>query len=194
VCDEQDMHGPRVAGRCDRSVEPDVSADADKLDQLIEDLRLSRAELAQVRQGQEPLLEELALVRHQLETTRRRFEALSQHVDDRLQALPVGDSLPVRARRWAVRRLRARRREWRDAERLRASPLFNGRWYVRRHPEVVASGLSPAVHYLRHGAAAGFDPSPDFKTSRYLAEHPDAARSGANPLLHHLDASANGGQ
>ncbi len=72
--------------------------------------------------------------------------------------------------------------------------MFNGAWYLRRHPEVVASGLTPAVHYLRHGAAAGFNPSADFNTSRYLAQHPAAARAGANPLLHHLDTAAKGGQ
>jgi uncharacterized protein (DUF3084 family) len=67
-----------------------VSPHADDLDQLAEQLRLCRLELAQVRAGQEPVMEELAQVRHQLETTRARFQALSRQVDDGLQRLPTG--------------------------------------------------------------------------------------------------------
>jgi hypothetical protein len=159
---------------------------------LSEALELCRRELAQVRGDQEPLLEELAEVRHQLESTRARFQALSRQANTGLQGLPVGTGLLTRARRWATRRLRSRRPEWRQAERLRESRLFNGPWYLRRHPEAAASGLPPALHYLREGAAAGLDPGPDFSTSRYLAEHPDVARAGVNPLLHHLDSTAEG--
>ena len=61
----------------------------------------------------------------------------------------------------------------------------------------MATGLPPALHYLRHGAAEGLDPSPRFDTTQYLADHPDVAASGANPLLHHLrltrSRSGNGG-
>jgi hypothetical protein len=161
---------------------------------LSEALELCRRELAQVRGDQEPLLEELAEVRHQLETTRTRFQALSREANAGLQGLPVGTGLLTRARRWTMRRLRSRSAEWRAAERLRAATEFNGPWYLRRHPAAAASGLPPAIHYLRHGAAAGFDPGPGFSTSRYLAEHPDVARAGVNPLLHHLDSPAKGGR
>jgi hypothetical protein len=159
-----------------------------------EALELCRRELAQVRGDQEPLLEELAEVRHQLETTRNRLQALSREANTGLHGLPVGTGLLTRARRWATRRLRSRTPEWRAAERLRGSTEFNGPWALRRHPEAAASGLPPAIHDLRHGAAAGFDPGPGFSTSRYLAEHPDVARAGVNPLLHHLDSAAKGGR
>lgn len=154
-------------------------------------LELCQRELAQVRASQEPVLEELAEVRHQLESTRERFQALSREVDEQLQGLPSGTDLLTRGRRWTIRRLRARRREWREAAQLRASTLFNGPWYVRRYPHVVKTGLSPALHYLRHGAQEGLNPGPRFNTRQYLVDHPDAApASGRNPLLHHLQ---NGG-
>ena len=69
---------------------------------------------------------------------------------------------------------------------IQESGLLDGPWYLREYPHVVSSGLSPARHYLRHGAAAGLDPSPDFSTEDYLRRHPDLAADGENPLLHHL--------
>lgn len=44
-----------------------------------------------------------------------------------------------------------------------------------------------ARHYLRHGAALGFSPSPLFDGPYYLANNPDVAAAGVNPLLHYLD-------
>ena len=54
------------------------------------------------------------------------------------------------------------------------------------YPDVVASGLDPIVHYLRHGAAEGHDPSPRFDTRAYVAGNHDVSASGVNPLLHFI--------
>lgn len=55
-----------------------------------------------------------------------------------------------------VRGVVSRRRRVSYAVRiLRRSGLFDGRDYARRHPEVEASGLSPAEHFLTVGYAAG---------------------------------------
>ncbi|WP_226629320.1 rhamnan synthesis F family protein [Alloyangia pacifica] len=70
------------------------------------------------------------------------------------------------------------------AARIGRSPYFDRAWYVRRY----LSGTRPvsaALHYLREGAAAGFDPGPGFSTRGYLAAHPDVAAAGVNPLLHY---------
>ncbi len=70
------------------------------------------------------------------------------------------------------------------AARIGRSPYFDRSWYVRRY----LPGARPvfaALHYLREGAAAGFDPGPGFSTRGYLAAHPDVAAAGVNPLLHY---------
>ncbi|WP_159099725.1 rhamnan synthesis F family protein [Alloyangia pacifica] len=70
------------------------------------------------------------------------------------------------------------------AARIGQSPYFDRSWYVRRY----LPGARPvfaALHYLREGAAAGFDPGPGFSTRGYLAAHPDVAAAGVNPLLHY---------
>jgi hypothetical protein len=74
----------------------------------------------------------------------------------------------------------------RHIELLTASELFDGNWYLAAYPDVAASGIEPARHYLRHGADEGRDPGPRFSTSKYLECHPDVARAGMNPLLHYL--------
>jgi hypothetical protein len=69
-----------------------------------------------------------------------------------------------------------------DAELLAASDLFDAAWYQAAHPEA----QDPIYHYLREGAVAGFDPSPQFNTVAYLTEHKDVAEAGVNPLIHYL--------
>ncbi len=76
------------------------------------------------------------------------------------------------------------------ASRLRASPIFDGYWYLTQYPDVTASGLDPAVHYLRCGDAELRDPGPFFSTAYYLSHYQDVAAAGHNPLLHYL---ASGG-
>lgn len=66
---------------------------------------------------------------------------------------------------------------------VRRSPLFDPDWYRRENPEL-ASGASPALHYVACGAAAGRDPGPGFCGAEYLALHPDARDSGLNALAH----------
>jgi hypothetical protein len=58
-------------------------------------------------------------------------------------------------------------------------------WYQSRYPDVAASGMDPALHYLRYGAAMGRDPAKDFQTEWYLRTYPDAAASGLNALVYH---------
>ena len=85
-------------------------------------------------------------------------------------------------------------RQWRQryedakAERhaaiLRESGLFEEDWYLERYPH--ARGTDPVLHYLRHGAAEGLNPSPVFSTTKYLTNYPDVAAIGVNPLLHYV--------
>ncbi|WP_237477127.1 class I SAM-dependent methyltransferase [Lichenibacterium dinghuense] len=74
----------------------------------------------------------------------------------------------------------------RDAAELRASGLFDAGFYLARYPDVAASGMDPAVHYLSVGAAEGRDPGPDFDWQWYIGECTEAGMAGVNPLLHYL--------
>lgn len=69
-------------------------------------------------------------------------------------------------------------REVEDAEE------FDGGWYLQQYPRAVRSGLSPALHYVRHGNDKSLDPGPGFSTSGYLRRHPDATGSGLPALVH----------
>jgi hypothetical protein len=74
----------------------------------------------------------------------------------------------------------------RDAALLAKSELFNADWYRRTYPDVAVAGLDPYLHYLRHGAAEGRNPSPLFDTREYLSRNPDVAAMAVNPLVYHL--------
>ncbi|HWI87396.1 MAG TPA: sulfotransferase family protein, partial [Sphingomonas sp.] len=64
-----------------------------------------------------------------------------------------------------------------DAGLIRASGLFDVDWYLAHYPDVAASGLDPIDHYLRIGAALGYNPGPLFDTYHYARQM--AARSRA---------------
>ncbi|MCL3837901.1 hypothetical protein [Aeromicrobium duanguangcaii] len=149
------------------------------------------------------LKSQLAQCRHELAVARQAHESCAEREseNDRAldQALQISRVLDARLtaeesvtsgpKGWLKRRVMpnaATTQEIADARELRASALFDGAWYLRAYPDVVATGLSPALHYLRLGATEGKDPGPEFSTKRYLAKHPLVARRQANPLLNHL--------
>lgn len=43
--------------------------------------------------------------------------------------------------------------------RLKRSGIFDENWYLLQNPDVSASGINPAIHYIRFGAAEGRKPS-----------------------------------
>ena len=96
--------------------------------------------------------------------------------------LAAGKSLGI-ARKGATKRENLRR----HIELLATSELFDGNWYLAAYPDVAASGINPAQHYLRYGADEGRDPGPRFSTRKYLNRYPDVARAGMNPLVHYLE-------
>ncbi len=63
-------------------------------------------------------------------------------------------------------------------------PLFDTAFYMRKYPEVAASGVNPLFHYLLHGAAEGRKPHPLFEPEYYAAQCSDG--SPAQPLLDFL--------
>jgi hypothetical protein len=67
-----------------------------------------------------------------------------------------------------------------------SSHLFDREWYLGRYPDVRASGMDPALHYLTRGAAEARNPSPLFDTAWYLTQYPHVAAARVNPLVHYL--------
>ena len=73
-----------------------------------------------------------------------------------------------------------------DRELIITSGWFDGAWYLRRYPDVAASGMDPAEHYLQHGWLELRLPGPRFDTDFYLRNNEDVANSRINPLVHFL--------
>jgi glycosyltransferase involved in cell wall biosynthesis len=65
-----------------------------------------------------------------------------------------------------------------DIERLRTSGQFDAEWYVTQYPDVAASGMDPAEHFLWIGARLGRRAKPSTSTNQvgqFLANHADYA-------------------
>lgn len=141
-----------------------------------------RLELAAARERAEAQAEGRAAE----DRARHRLDELARNLDGRLTR---SERKSAGVRGWVRRRLSrtaATAEEVATAKELRKSRLFDGVWYLSTYPEVAGTGLSPALHYLRHGAAEGKDPGPEFSTNHYTARHPLLARTKTNPLLNHL--------
>lgn len=80
--------------------------------------------------------------------------------------------------------LNARQRD--DIAQVAAHPLFDAVWYVQRSPDFVASGLSPAAHFVLHGGYAGRSPGPDFDLLAYLDARGDVEMAGVNAFVHYI--------
>ena len=147
---------------------------------LEESLRECRRELAALREEQETWGERIA----PLELAERRLQELSTALDAHLSEV---ERATPGVRGWIKRRVIAGSvapSEVDDLEKIRSSPLFDGAWYLRQYPDVARSGLSPALHYLRHGGVQRRDPGPNFDARAYVKDHPELPRR-ANPLLHY---------
>lgn len=86
-----------------------------------------------------------------------------------------------------IARVKGRKRTSNDSNDLfllENSIYFDKAWYLESYPDVAASGINPARHYLLYGAFENRDPGPWFSTSQYLLNNPDVAAAGANALLH----------
>ena len=155
---------------------------ADDVADLTESLRLARRETKLVRGQQEVALETLQRVRRQRAALRVEVrwlaDALAAQLSERYWRAEQG-------RRGLLSRA-GRSEEAAMVAEVEASDLFDAGWYLRQHPEIAEEGLSPGLHYVRTGAAAGFDPGTSFDSARYLREQPAARDSGLPPLVHHL--------
>ena len=80
---------------------------------------------------------------------------------------------------------RPRQKEMKELTAVRNSAFFDREFYLDSNPDVRASGMDAALHYLVCGGREGRDPGPFFSTHEYLARFPDVAASGMNALAHY---------
>jgi len=62
---------------------------------------------------------------------------------------------------------------------------------MHHNPDVKASGINPARHYLLYGGFEGRKPSEKFDSAFYLEQNSDVKASGINPLLHYVRYGKN---
>ena len=67
--------------------------------------------------------------------------------------------------------------------RVLRSGVFDGRWYLRQHPNLAQSRLPGLFHYVWRMCVD--DPSRDFCSQEYLHMNPDVARAGIPAILHY---------
>ena len=158
--------------------------------------RLARTEKALRQSGRELKWWQIELehTKEALQRARRQRARLREQVDTLADALATSLSRAYWAeqesRDSGVGRLVRRRSSDSDEAALvrevEASAAFEGGWYLRTHPAAARSGLSPALHFVRHSNAKRLDPGPSFSTGAYLDRHPEAADAGVPALLHAL--------
>lgn len=79
----------------------------------------------------------------------------------------------------------------REARLMQAiSGFFDSVWYANRYPDIVAAGMEPLLHFIRHGIDERRDPNRFFDGAWYTEHYPDVAASGQHPLLHYLQSGA----
>jgi hypothetical protein len=150
---------------------------------LAEALRLARRELTLSRTREEAARERLQRARRERALLRKQVRLYAATLDRLLTERywaeqPTG--LTARLRRSGD----ATSAEREQVAELEGSGLFDGAWYLQQQPDAVRELLSPAVHYLRVGAAAGAEPGPTFDSVAYLEEHPEAQDDDVPVALH----------
>ena len=63
------------------------------------------------------------------------------------------------------------------------SPYFDKNFYIQKNPDVVASGMKPAVHYYYNGWKEGRNPSLSFDNNRYFKIN--KIPPNINPIIHY---------
>ena len=76
--------------------------------------------------------------------------------------------------------------EKRQIEIVKASPLFDAKWYLEQNPDVKAKKIGAAKHYVKWGWKEGRNPSKEFDTKAYLEQYPELIEKNWCPLFHYM--------
>jgi hypothetical protein len=128
--------------------------------------RLGRFEEARRRQMKAAAYRALA-------EARDRRAPLAARMRDAIGYVPWN---PVRWVKWSLQgKLGRRLRQHLDATAIAFGGGFDAQWYRQNYPDL-AGTADPLMHFIRHGASEGRDPSPAHPTSRNLRAALDEAR------------------
>jgi hypothetical protein len=98
--------------------------------------------------------------------------------------------LPPASARGHIARFLRRFKEWIRTKKavayIKHSGAVDSAWYLKRYPDVAASGMDPALHYLRFGAEEGRQPRADLGTASYRPSPTDPACKGEDALSRYL--------
>lgn len=167
------MHGPSGQDQKDQA----------RTDQAHAEHRQTQRHLKWLLIEHEHNLETLQRVRRQRARLRDQVESLATALaESRSAAYWAEQSSPGRPALFG--RSRGTDPEAELVREVEAAEQFDGGWYLQQHPAAVSSGLSPALHYVRHGNDKALDPGPRFSTSAHLRRHPDAIDTGLPALVH----------
>ncbi|UMA67206.1 hypothetical protein LVO79_20765 (plasmid) [Roseivivax marinus] len=151
-----------------------LQAEIERRDMDIETLRLRAERTEQIH------LEEIVALTRQAESAIE--ETARCKVENKL-VLQHAEALKLRRLPAFLDRVRAR--EIRATiNTVSNSSNFDRDWYLTSYPDVHASGMDPAAHFVLYGLYEGRRPSRDFDPIAYLRANPDALESGTNPLVH----------
>ncbi len=84
-----------------------------------------------------------------------------------------------------IEELRRNEKLSRYIEIVRASEFFDAEWYLKNNPDVLASDLDPAYHYVVHGIKSRRNPSLTFVNDEYYMLNSDVKTARINPLVHY---------
>ncbi len=179
----------------------DPALDAANLEVLAGELASARAQLAERQAALKTACAENADFDEQLESARIEVARQQQAVSSlRAEVAAMKSSRLWRLGTWIqkpatlARRLRSNAgrfyakhldRPVEDAQVLRKAQLVDAAWYCAQHPEARLNPKQAVMHYLKVGAALGWEPNRLFDTRWYLAQNEDVRQSGRNPAVHY---------
>jgi GR25 family glycosyltransferase involved in LPS biosynthesis len=131
---------------------------------------------------------------HQLENQVAAKEAEIENLKNR-PISPLSQNNWINQAKPSIRkRLRNKIITWKSIRKIEKSGLFDTGYYLHHNPDVKASGINPARHYLLYGGFEGRKPSEKFDSAFYLEQNSDVKASGINPLLHYTKFGKNEGR
>lgn len=158
-----------------------------KIENLTEELSLCKASLNN-------RFRELALITGMLENSKREAIKLEEKLllasnknANIKKSISWKLTAPIRALHNPIgSRKKKDKRTNKSIQLIKSSKLFDPKWYLEQYPDVKATGIEPARHYLLFGGFENRDPSLIFSSQGYLDLYPDVKNSGMNPLEHYI--------
>ncbi|MGB9201661.1 glycosyltransferase, partial [Methanobacterium sp.] len=68
---------------------------------------------------------------------------------------------------------------------IKKNNLFDIGYYLKKNPDLRATGKDPFLHYLYHGYKENRKPNPTFDTEYYIKSNLDVQKLDINPLVHY---------